>query len=120
MIVIVKGWDAEAPVASATVIVKEKFPAVVGTPVTEPVIGPSPRPGGNVPAAVHEYGATPPEIPKFNEYGAPTAPAGKGDVEVNPMPPGPGVPAAAWFTVTDCPATVITPLRAPPVFAAAV
>jgi hypothetical protein len=64
---IVKGWDADAPVTSVTVMVKEKVPAVVGTPVTEPFVGPSPRPGGNVPVAVHENGATPPEMPMFNK-----------------------------------------------------
>ena len=66
-IVIVKGWDADAPVTSVTVMVKEKVPAVVGTPVTEPFVGPSPRPGGNVPVAVHENGATPPEVPILSE-----------------------------------------------------
>ena len=72
--VIVKGCETERPCASVTVKVKPNVPGVVGTPVTEPFVGPSPRPGGNVPVAVHKNGAVPPDTPRFTvcrSYGCP-------------------------------------------------
>ena len=51
--VIENGFEVVAPERSETLMVKLKVPAVVGVPVTAPVVGIKPSPGGNVPPADH-------------------------------------------------------------------
>jgi len=72
----VTGGDA----ASLTRIVKFGLPAMLGAPLITPVFAFKVSPAGSDPDATdHVYDPTPPVAAKVTEYGAPTAPVGKGD-----------------------------------------
>ena len=53
--------DEVTPFKSVTVIVIVDVPAVVGVPLTSPVVGSRVNPAGNVPLVIaNEFGGTPP------------------------------------------------------------
>ena len=76
-IVMVYDFCADAPEASVTVNVKEEVPATAGMPEIVPLVAPSVRPLGRVPARVQVYGGVPLlAVPGVEPYATPTFPFG--------------------------------------------
>jgi hypothetical protein len=76
LIVTVKSFASEVFAASETVTVNEYLPAVVGVPVSSPLLWKL-KPGGTFPLeSENPIGETPPIAPTVPEYPTPTVPSG--------------------------------------------
>jgi hypothetical protein len=111
----VSTWALEDPAASVTVRGIEYVPAVNGIPEMPPVVGFIVSPAGKATDDDQRYGGVPPLAANDAVNAEPaTAERLEGLTIIRACAPGVD---PAWVMFTVCPATVMVPLRAAPVFA---